>query len=118
MNLPEFDLPTFLAMAPGDTERLVRLAEAYERSTRGSLEKLALAVEQGNLAQARDVGHKLKSGSNWFGALALGALGDQLESLPDNVTMDSVRALQFAAESSLATVLGKVTDTIAALRKS
>lgn len=103
---------------PFKADRLQRLATAYEKSTRGSLAKLAIAIEQGNLEQSREIGHKLKSGSNWFGALALGLLGEQLETLPNDVQMDSLRTLRIAAEASFSAVLGEIAETLAALNKS
>ena len=121
MSAPDFDRATFLAMAPGsikDPSRLARLAAAYEKSTRNSLANLASAIEQSNLNQTREVGHKLKSGSTWFGALALGLIGEQLENLPNDVEMDALRLLCETAEASFTDVLGEVAETLAHLQNS
>lgn len=119
MTTPDFDPATFLGMVPGstkDTNALTRLAQAYDKSTRNSLAKLATAVEQRNLVQIKDVGHKLKSGSRWFGAHALGSLGEQLEKLPNAIDMDTLPPLLKAAEASFANVTSEVAKTLARLR--
>ena len=121
MSAPDFDRATFLAMAPGsikDPSRLARLAAAYEKSTRNSLANLASAIEQSNLNQTREIGHKLKSGSTWFGALALGLIGEQLENLPDDAEINALRPLWETAEASLTNVLGEVAETLAHLQNS
>ena len=120
MNAPDFDRATFLAMAPGsikDPCRLARLAAAYEKSTRNSLVNLASAIEQKNLAKTREIGHKLKSGSTWFGALALGLIGEKLENLPNDVEMNTLRPLWEIADASFTKVLGEIATTLAQLRK-
>ena len=119
MSAPDFDRATFLAMAPGsikDPSRLARLAAAYEKSTRNSLANLASAIEQSNLNQTREIGHKLKSGSAWFGALALGLIGEQLENLPDDAEINALRPLWETAEASFTKVLGEVAETLAHLQ--
>ena len=115
MSFPDFDQTIFLAMAPNEPKRIIRLAAAYERSTRDSLDKLASAIEQADLIRTREIGHKLKSGSKWFGALALGALGEQLEKLPDDTGLTAAAPLLEAAESSFKTLQGRVTECLASL---
>lgn len=115
MSTPDFNPAAFEAMAPGEPKRLVRLAAAYERSTRDSLEKLANAIDRHDLGQIRDIGHKLKSGSNWLGAYALGTIGEQLENLPDDPGVAAAPALREAAESCFATLLGKLAEALASI---
>lgn len=116
MNRPDFDEATFLAMAPDSYDRLIRLAAAYEKSTRTSLNNLATAIEQENLDQTREIGHKLKSGSKWFGALAIGAIGERLENLNVGNDIGAAKALLTAAETSFAIVQEEVAEVLAHIK--
>lgn len=118
MNAPDFDRTIFLAMAPDHPDRLIRLAAAYEKSTRSTLARLATAIEQGNHDLTRDLGHKLKSGSIWFGATALGAVGARLESLSLLTGEESAETLRAEAETSFTKVMIEVTEALAAMAGS
>jgi HPt (histidine-containing phosphotransfer) domain-containing protein len=79
MNRLIFDHTAFRRLADGDARRTARLVDVFKSSMRSSLDQLAAAAANRDLGALRAVGHRIKSGPAWIGALGLCEIGQQIE---------------------------------------
>ena len=96
MSASEIDLPTFeeLKASAGD-EFVTELVGTFLEEAPQMLAELRSARAAGAAERFRRAAHSLKSNSNTFGALRLGALARELELAPipaDAATLDAIDA--------------------------
>lgn len=89
-----FDRQTFLQLGEGNPERLRRLVDAFSSSAKRTLDDLASALTESNAEVAGQLGHKLKSGARWMGALQLATLAEELEQSVPSDRIGTGKALQ------------------------
>ena len=80
MTTPTIDLPTFEALQQtAGAEFVGELVDTFLTEAPLMLDELREAFAAGNTERFRRAAHSLKSNSNTFGALQLGALARELE---------------------------------------
>ena len=80
MTAPTIDLPTFNELKDtAGAEFVVELVDTFLVEGPAMLDDLRRSLAAGNADQFRRAAHSLKSNSNTFGALTLGAMAKELE---------------------------------------
>lgn len=90
---------TLAELAGGQPARMRKYATAFLDSAHKTLEGLEEALSIGDIEAVSGLGHKLKSGARWVGAIGMGDLAQELERLRREA--DLPRARLISAELAL-----------------
>jgi CheY-like chemotaxis protein len=99
---PHFDGKTLIAVLGDDVASVCELLEHYMQEAAGMIESILSAVTTGELRASKVLAHRLKSSSRSVGALRLGDIFAEIETMQEAATAEDIEVITTEIQHSFA----------------